>query len=388
MNLKNKNIVLIIKTPVLGGAERQAIGFAKYAKYELNCNVSFIATHSGEMSTEFKEFLKGIEIDEVSYYGKFVLKIDNKFTINNFKNTIKTIRYLIKMIFAIRKRKPYMIVPFLNPASKLSVLIYKLTGAKYTFWHQLGPDYFTHDALERYAIKKTPVFIANAENGIDLITSDFNVEESKLKCLPQYVSLVKNRLDKKKLLEEFGISGNSIVIGMVSHYRIEKLQKFLIEVFSELTTKLNIHLVLLGDKTNSSDTERRFNLLEEQIKKLKLESKISLLTDVPVEKVLNMLDIAVLVSTLEGTPNVVLEYMLYGLPVVSTKHAGCEKLLVDKEMLIENNPKELYSKLELLIKDEAERKRIGANNKIKIKEYSEENYFEKFSKILSESQQI
>ena len=384
MDLRNKNIVLIIKTPVLGGAERQAIGFAKYAKYELNCNVTFIATHSGEQSEEFKEFLNEIEIDEVSYFGQFVLKMDNKFTLNNLKNSVKTVRYLIKMIFEIRKRKPYMIVPFLNPASKLSVLIYKLTGAKYTFWHQLGPDYFTHDALERYAIKKTPVFIANAENGIDLITSDYTVEASKLKCLPQYVSLAENRLDKKTLLEEFKIKDEPIIIGMVSHYRIEKLQKFLIEVFSHLTIKHNIHLVLLGDKTNSTDTERRFNLLEDQIKNLKLEHKISLLTDVPVEKVLNILDIAVLVSTLEGTPNVVLEYMLYGLPVVSTNHAGCEKLLVDKDMLIENNPKELYSKLEHLINSKEERKRIGANNKEKIKEYSEESYFKKFSEIFSE----
>jgi len=381
MDLRNKNIVLIIKTPVLGGAERQAIGFAKYAKYELNCNVTFIATHSGEQSAEFKEFLNEIEIEEVSYFGQFILKMDNKFSIQNFKNSIKTVRYLIKMILEIRKRKPYMIVPFLNPASKLSVLIYKLTGAKYTFWHQLGPDYFTHDALERYAIKKTPIFIANAGNGIDLITADYDVPTAKLKCLPQYVSLSENRLDKKGLLKEFKIKDKPIIIGMVSHYRIEKLQKFLIEVFSQLATKHNIHLVLLGDKTNSSDTVRRYNLLEEQIKTLKLESKISLLTDVPVEKVLNILDIAVLVSTLEGTPNVVLEYMLYGLPIVSTNHAGCEKLLVDKEMLIENNPKELYSKLEILIKDERERKRIGGNNKIKIKEYSEENYFKNFTKL-------
>ncbi|PQJ73320.1 glycosyltransferase family 4 protein [Polaribacter butkevichii] len=384
MDLRNKNIVLIIKAPVLGGAERQAIGFAKFAKQELNCNVSFIATHSGEMSTEFKNFLNEIELDEVSYYGKFILKIDNQFSIKNLKDILKTVRYLIKMIYHVRKKKPYMLVPFLNPPSKLAVLIYKFTGAKYTFWHQLGLDFFTKDLLEKYAIRKTPLFIANAYNGLDLITNDYNVPPSKLFCLPQYISIDKQVLNKITLKNEFQIDQKDLVIGMISHYRKEKLHQLLLEVFNKLSTKYNnIHLVLLGDKKSGLETEFNFNLLKDQIKTLNVNSKVSLLSDVPVEKVLNMLDIAVLVSTLEGTPNVVLEYMLYGVPVVSTNHSGCEKLLKDKEMLITNNSIELYNKLEYLINNSAERERVGLNNKIKINEYSKENYFKKFTAIFN-----
>ena len=383
MDLRNKNIVLIIKSPVLGGAERQAIGFAKYAKYQLNCNVSFIATHSGEMSFEFKEFLKEIEIDEVSYYGKFILKIDNKFTIKNLKNTIKTLRYLILMTCQIRKKKPYILVPFLNPPSKLSVLIYKFTGAKYTFWHQLGLDYFTKDLLEKYTIRKTPLFIANADNGIDLITNDYSVPESKLFCLPQYVSVEKQVLDKVALKNEFQINENDLVIGMVSHYRKEKLFELLLSVFKKLQKTKQVHLVLLGDKYNSKGSEEKFKELTHWITNNNLEKHVSLLSNIPMQKVLNILDIGILVSEIEGTPNVVLEYMLYGLPVISTNHIGCERLLKNPSVLIENTTEDLFSKLEFLINDASKRKEIGLQNRLEIEKYSKESYFKNFTDIFN-----
>ena len=52
----NKNVVLLIKVSVLGGAERQALGLAAYLKSNYNCNVSLVATHSNIPTPEFKVF--------------------------------------------------------------------------------------------------------------------------------------------------------------------------------------------------------------------------------------------------------------------------------------------------------------------------------------------
>jgi glycosyltransferase involved in cell wall biosynthesis len=383
MDLKNKNIVLLIKTPVLGGAERQALGFAKYAISKYQAHVTLIATHSASCSKEFKTFANEIGIDKVHYFGKYAIKLDKTVSLRNFKNLIKTSRYLVIMAMKIRKMNPYLIVPFLNPPSKLAVLIYKFTGAKYTFWHQLGLDYFTKDIIEQLAIRKTPLFIANAENGLDEITNSYDVPKEKLFCLPQQTTLTYEKKDANRIKESLNINKNSIVIGMISHYREEKLFDLLLESFVVLSQKYDIHLVFLGDATNSIDTRKKYNYFVEKVQKLDCKNKISILSEYQVSKILNILDIGVLVSTIEGTPNVVMEYMLYGLPVVATKHAGCQELLVDKEMLIENKSEELCEKLKLLVENENERIRIGNNNKITIREYSEENYFEKFTQIFS-----
>ncbi|QTE23043.1 glycosyltransferase [Polaribacter cellanae] len=382
MNIYNKNIVLIIKSPVLGGAERQAIGFADYAKNNFNCKVTFIATHSQKMSVEFESFLNKIGEFRVDYYGKPCLKFNKTWSINNLKNGIKTFLYLIKMVFKIRKIRPYLIIPFLNPPSKLAVLIYKFTGAKYTFWHQLGLDYLTGDYLEQIAIKKTPLFIANAESGLDSILEKYVIPQKKLICLPQYVSIKRENLNKNSIKEEFKIDKKDIVIGMISHYRLEKLQHILLEVFSNIYLKYNIHLVLLGDHSNSKESERKFLALKKKVKRLNLNNKISLLTNVPVEKILNILDIGVLLSTFEGTPNAILEYMLYGLPVVSTNHIGCKRLLINEDLLINNNIEELQIILEKLIKDTDYRKEVGDFNVNEINKYSKEKYFKKLLDVL------
>jgi len=256
-------------------------------------------------------------------------------------------------------------------------------GAKYTFWHQLGLDFFRKDLIEEIAVKNTPFFIANAKNGIDEIKNNYKVSGSKLFCLPQYLSMNAEFHNRKKIKEELNINKDSVVIGMVSHYREEKLFDLLFETFLKMDESNSIHLIFLGDKTNSLDTKRKYDYFIEKIEALNLSYKISVLSEYPVAKVLSVLDIGVLVSTIEGTPNVVMEYMLYGLPVVATNHIGCEKLLNSNELLIRNNHKELAEKLKFLINNAEDRKRVGAFNANEIMKYSKENYFNDLTRILT-----
>ncbi|WP_152287211.1 glycosyltransferase family 4 protein [Flavicella marina] len=385
MNLLNKNIVLLIKSPVLGGAERQALGFADYAIHTLDCSVKIIATHSGLVSKEFKQFAEEIGIDEIHYKEKYFLKLSNNISLKNLRNGIKTFLYLLKMIQFIRKFKPFLIVPFLNPPSKLAVLIYKYTGAKYTFWHQLGLDFFRKDALEAYAIKKTPIFVANAQNGIDEICDSYAVPTEKIFCLPQYTTLSYQEHDSNSIREKLQIDNDAIVIGMISHYREEKLFDLLFDTFLQLCSTRKTHLVLLGDADNSPETEKKYRELCNQASASSCSENISVLSSRPVSEILSILDIGVLVSTMEGTPNVVMEYMLYKLPVVATNHIGCKQLLNSEDFLINNTVDELTNKLDLLIEDTELRKKIGVKNANLIQKYSKENYFKRLEEIISQS---
>lgn len=382
-DFNNKKIVILIKVAVLGGAERQALGMADYLIRNYNCNITIVATYSNEQTIEFQNFAIQSGINRIHFFGTPSLTIPTRFSVVNIKKIARAIHYLYKMKKGIAQFKPDIVIPFLNSPSKIATLLFKSVGAKITFWHQLGLDSYLFDYLEKKAIKKAPFFIANSENGLDVFKKHYHVPNEKLYCLPQYVSIKKIDLDKKQLKNEFKINNDAIVIGMIAHYRHEKFHKLLLEAFNSIQKELNIHLVLLGNKDNNEETLEIYNELIEKVADSNNTNSISVLSGIPVEKVLNVLDIGVLVSEIEGTPNVVMEYMLYGLPVVASNHDGCKKLLDNSSFLISNDISILIEKLKLLILDEDIRNKESKLNIERIKKNTIENYFSALTKIIN-----
>ena len=72
---QNKNIVLLIKSGVLGGAERQALGLANYLINKLNCKVFLVCTHSNITSVEFETFAKISGINNIHFFGYKLLNL-------------------------------------------------------------------------------------------------------------------------------------------------------------------------------------------------------------------------------------------------------------------------------------------------------------------------
>lgn len=381
----DKSVILMIKLTVLGGAERQALGLADFLIKNYNCKVHLVVTHYNQPTKEFHDFAIACGIDIIHYFGEPSLTIKREISLINFKKAIRALRYLRLMKKKLAQFQPDIIIPFLNTPSKITALIYKSVGAKFAFWHQLGLDVHSYDILENRAIKSIPFFIANAENGVEVFQNYYKVPKEKLFILPQYVSIKKINLDKISLKEKFKISEDSIVIGMIAHYRKEKYQDLLIRAFSEVKTLKKIHLVLLGNKDNNVRTLDRYNELIDLSKRLNCFDRISFLSGESVEEVLNCLDIGVLVSEIEGTPTVVMEYMLYDLPIVSTNHIGCMKLMESSEYLIPNDKDILKLKLQELVNDELLREKEKINNSEKIKKFSKKNYVIKLQEIINKS---
>jgi len=382
-DFNNKNVVLLLKVAVLGGAERQALGMAHFLINNYNCKVQIIATHSNEQTNEFKEFAMQSGIHQIHFFGTPSLTIYKKFSILNLQKTLRALRYIKNIEKEVAKMNPDIIIPFLNSPSKIAALIYKRVGAKTTFWHQLGLDSYIYDSLEKKAVKETPFFIANADNGLEVFRTKYEVPEEKLYCLPQYVSIKRINLDKIQLKKDFAINENAIVIGMIAHYRVEKYHQLLLNAFSKIKSSFTIHLVLLGNKDNNEETLAIYMDLVRKVDELGLSNSVTILSGVSVEKVLNVLDIGVLVSEIEGTPNVVMEYMLYGLPVVATNHDGCKRLLGDSSYLIPNDEEVLLSKIKTLIQNENERRNESEKNIERIKNNDIKNYFESLTKIIN-----
>jgi len=331
MNLNNKNILLVIHQGILGGAERQGLGISKYLTEHCNCKVDLLLTFSDEMNEDFKSFAKACGIREILHFGYPYLLLERKLNIETLKHLFRATRYLLQLRKGIKPLKPDVIIPFMNFPSKIAFYLYKLLpSVKMTFWHQLGLDSLSMDVFEKVAVKNIPFVVGNASNCLDLLTEPYHIEPSKLNVLPQYIAMDYKPLDKEQLKLHYEIPLDTLVIGMIAHYRPDKKQELVLDAFCKLhDTYPHIHLVFLGHKASNKTTLTKYKQLSQNINNLGLTSQVSLLTDVAVEDVLNILDIGVLMSEIEGMPNVVMEYMLYRLPVVATNHPGCVQLLND-----------------------------------------------------------
>lgn len=384
MDYRGKNVLIIIHQGDLGGAERQGLGLSKVLTEKYSCEVNVLLTFSGEVSSNFEEFASECHVKNILFFEKPYLLCKKEFTFRNLKRAVWSFKYLKRMRKNLLPYKPEILIPFLNFPSKVSYFLYKiLPSAKVTFWHQLGLDSINKDLFEYIAVNNIPFVIANAENGLEIFRNVYKIDPIKLNVLPQYLSLKPcPSAQNNSLRAELGIPEHSIVIGMVAHYRPEKLHSLLLNAFKQVKEGFpDTHLVFLGNKNQTETSITKYNTLASFINENYLSNSVHLLSDIPVQRVLSSIDIGVLVSEIEGVPNAVMEYMSYGLPVIATKHPGCISLLKDSKFLISNDQVQLQQCLEEFIQSKELRQIEGEKNLSLIKPYTMEAYMEKLEMI-------
>lgn len=387
MDLYRKNILLIIHQGSLGGAERQGLGMSKILTEGYKCKVDVLLTFSEELNKEFKDYAEACKVNEILYYGPTYLNFPKSFKLKELKRLKWTVEYLLRLRNNLKPKHYEIIIPFLNFPSKVAFYLYKLLpGVKFTFWHYLGLDRFNNDLFERIAIKNTPCIIANADDGLHVFRNHYKLNSEKLFVLPQYLSMELREADPIKIKRKYNIPENKVVIGMIAHYRPEKLQDLLLDTFLDLLKDFkDIHLIFLGNKEISNTADLKFKSIAEKIQEDNFSDNVSLLSGENVQEVLSAMDIGVLVSEIEGMPNSVMEYMLYSLPVVTTAHSGCRTLLGNSEFLIQNNPSDLKIALTKLLKSSELRKLEGELNAAKIKNFTKETYISKLQEIIDKT---
>ena len=376
-NFKNKNVIILLKAFALGGAEKQALYLANQLQDKYNCTVhiySYIKSNQSELFYNECEIhgLKNLYIVEnpLSASGKY----------NYIKRRIKIFRLGLKF----RKHHPDIIIPYLNPPSIIANLLCKISGAKITFWHHRGPDYYRNDSIELLAVKKTKLFIANSPDGKKELEARFKLPRGKYYFLPNFSTIKKINLQKK--LPRLDLINEKKIIGMIGHFRQEKLQSIVVKSFSKLLENhKDVHLVLVGNIDESEQEKSTYSEVIDLINTNKLSNKITLLHTTSAKDVLPYFDIGVLMSKKEGMPNVIMEYMSYGLPIICTNHEGCESILGNTyPYLVNNSVDELKEKMNILLNDECECIRIGNLNKKRIeKDFSIENYLESLTAIIN-----
>jgi glycosyltransferase involved in cell wall biosynthesis len=163
--------------------------------------------------------------------------------------------------------------------------------------------------------------------------------------------------EKAGVRRGWGLPPDATVIGCTSGLAKVKGLNNLISAFARLAVEYpNTYLVLTGEGPEETD-------LRGLVRAAGIEGRVVFagFTAEPT-KAAAAYDIAVLNSSIEGFPNVVIEYMGTGIPVVSTRVGGVGEILLDRVngLLIEpGDVSALVESLQLLLADPGLRSELG-----------------------------
>jgi len=174
-----------------------------------------------------------------------------------------------------------------------------------------------------------------------------------------------DRLRSKLQIEE-----DEKVIIFVGTLRPVKGVKYLIQAMNIIRQEdAKVRLLLVGDGEEKQSLERL-------VKELGLEEAVKFVGEVPNEKVPQYMvasDILVLPSLSEGFPNVLLEAMASGLPIVATNVDGVPEIISHDEngLLVEpGDSHQLAEAILSLLQNDDMRRTFSQNNIKKAKSYS------------------
>lgn len=174
--------------------------------------------------------------------------------------------------------------------------------------------------------------------------------------------------EKNTFKKKYGLKEKVVLhFGRLSH---EKNVDFLIKSFHLLAKKhQDVSLLIIGDGPTKKE-------LVKLTHRLGLEKRIKFtgFIDHPVlisSGLLRIADIFATASPMENNPMVVLEAMMFGLPIMGVKQAGLIELVSKNGFLVEPaNIKMLAEKLEQILCDEELSKQMGEKSLEIVKDYS------------------
>jgi glycosyltransferase involved in cell wall biosynthesis len=139
-------------------------------------------------------------------------------------------------------------------------------------------------------------------------------------------------------------------------------------------------LILVGD----GEERERLAALSIQ---LGIQKYVQFVGEVPHEEVqtfMQQADVFVLPSLSEGFPNVILEAMACGLPIIASRVGGIPDIITNdiNGYLVEvKDTNDMANKIMLLLSDDTLRKKISDNNRHLVKKYTWENVIFELEKI-------
>lgn len=145
----------------------------------------------------------------------------------------------------------------------------------------------------------------------------------RIKIIENGVDLKKYRpCPKTEVQNKITSDPRRFIVGFLGRFSEEKGVDIFVEIASRLKDRHDIHFVMAGDGPLRDE-------INQKIEAHQLREQVQLIGIVDVSEQVPLCDIVVVPSRLDGRPNIVLESLAMGIPVVASRVGGLEEI-VDK----------------------------------------------------------
>jgi len=314
--------------------------------------------------------------------------------------------YSIWVIFWFLRREKFDLVHVHTPvAALLGRIAARLCGVSLVVYTAHG--FYFHDdmpsikraffvGLERFAGRFTDLLFTQSSEDEKAAVAERIMPKDRVFTIGNGVDV--NRFntggdlvgkDSGSIRNEFGISDDHFVIGMVGRQVQEKGILELLEAARILVDKYDdISFILVGDRLNS-DHAASVEAAINQTKAALGERLIltGMRSDTP--ELLSAMDLFTLPSWREGMPRTIIEAMMMALPVVATNIRGSREEVVDGEtgvLVPLRDPHALTKAIEQLYKDKEKAKVMGrVGRKRALELYDEEKVIQRQIELINNS---
>jgi len=215
--------------------------------------------------------------------------------------------------------------------------------------------------IDKFVKNNTTVFITGSKYAGNKLRDLWNLPQQRVTNLPNTVMLRPLVEPRESVLKRLGITNNHIVLGNIALLDPRKGQKYLIEALAIVREKFdNFENVILIIEGTGKERAHLRNLVAD----LSLGGNVVFLeNEKNIFDIINILDMFILSSIeYEDFPNVILEAMSLGKPVIGTDMAGIPEQIEDGVNGFVVAPRDVDALSEAiltLIKNENKRKRMG-----------------------------
>lgn len=300
--MENKTkILFIIYSLDQGGIETYLLRFLRFSKLK-NSHILCKSGRAGTLESEYKKVCEKVTPLRLEYYD-----FANYFRLYNY---LRQGRFTCVCDFTGNfAGAPLAVSSFGGIYKRISFYRSSSDHFRPTYLRQLY-NRFSRRLTMRYSTK----ILANSQAALDFFFPDINktnkqfsviyngVESSDFQCI-----------NKSELRAKFTIPNEAFVVGHVGRVCREKNHETIIRVAIELCKNdKKIHFFLVGKGVDSAfSTAIESENLTEQVHLLGYRN------DIP--RLLNLFDLFYFPSISEGQPNALIEAMISGLPILSSK---------------------------------------------------------------------
>lgn len=359
-----KRITFVIPSLATGGAEKVLSQVANELA-KRGHQITILSWNHGSQSSAYslESSIQTVSLDLVGPSTSLMKAITNNF---------RRISILRK---AIQNSQPAVVISFLNTTNIITILSLWGTRIPLVISERNNPRFDPASRVWRLLRWLAYPFADQMVVPTEDIRSYFSSGmQKKTVVIANPLSLVEvaERRKTAKLNTPF----------MVSMGRLDPQKGFdvLLEAFSQITAQYpDWNLVIVGEG-------RERKSLEDQIKQLKLENKVSMLGFVSnPQAILEKGELYIQPSRFEGFPNALAEAMMLGLPVVVSSCEGCRQIVqheVNGLVVPTEDARRLAQAMERLIVNSEERTRLAKKGKEIINQFPMGPIIEKWIRVI------